>query len=352
VRWDRSILVLRDLLVVVVPIIAAIALAYQLSLHDQRTRAQIMADLVLNRSELTTDQLAAAFKRLEVFGADRACSSDATALMTQVDLGSSLLQGVGYVEGNHLRCSSLGQTAIIDVGPPDYISATGANIRRQRELPIALGTPLLLITGGSGYTGIVHPALIFSLTDNGHELPAGTVNYASRETVIHSSATIYDWAAAEMPEGASSGTLIMGDQLFAWRRSSRWDQFSYAAVPVAAITEEFQGLFGLFLAGGTAVGLGLLLFVRWFAANRTSLPALLKAGLARNEVFTVYQPIVDMRTGRWVGAEVLARWRRPSGEMISPSVFCTHCGEAWIDPPADPSRHDQKCGGLEGPRED
>jgi sensor c-di-GMP phosphodiesterase-like protein len=321
VRWDRSILVLRDLLVVVVPIIAAIALAYQLSLHDQRTRAQIMADVVLNRSELTTDQLAAAFKRLEIFGPSAACSSGATALMAQVDLGSSLLQGVGYVESDQLRCSSLGQTAVVDVGPPDYISATGANIRRQRELPISPGTPLLLITGRSGYTGLVHPALIFSLTDNGRDLPAGTVTYSTRETIIYSSASVFGWAGAEMPANAYSGTLIMGDQLLAWRRSSKWDQFAYAAVPLAAVGEGFQGLFGLFLAGGTVAGLGLLLLVRWLAASRTSLPALLRAGLARNEVFTVYQPIVDMRTGRWVGAEVLARWRRPSGEMISPDVF-------------------------------
>lgn len=57
------VLALRDVLVVVVPIIAAIAFAYQLSLHDQRTRAQVMADLVLNRSELTTGQLADAFKK-------------------------------------------------------------------------------------------------------------------------------------------------------------------------------------------------------------------------------------------------------------------------------------------------
>jgi sensor c-di-GMP phosphodiesterase-like protein len=321
VRWSRSILLTRDVLAFALPLVASIALAYQLSLHDQRTRAQIMADLVLNRSELTTGQLASAFKQLEVFEPSGACSADALALMRQVDLGSSLLQGVGYVENNQLRCSSLGETGTVDVGSPDYVSATNAIIRRQRELPLSPGTPLLLITAPSGYTGLVHPALIFSLSDDGRDLPAGTVSFSTRETIIHSGATTFAWQRAEMPAEANSGTLILGDQLLAWRRSALWDQFSYAAIPMAAIDEQFQRVVGIFLTGGALAGLALLFLVRWLGASRTSLPALLRSGLSRGEVFTVYQPIVDMRTGRWVGAEVLARWRRPSGEFIPPDVF-------------------------------
>jgi sensor c-di-GMP phosphodiesterase-like protein len=55
--------------------------------------------------------------------------------------------------------------------------------------------------------------------------------------------------------------------------------------------------------------------------SRSSLPALFRNGLRRNEVLLVYQPIVDMRTGSWMGAEVLSRWRRRSGEWVSPDVF-------------------------------
>jgi sensor c-di-GMP phosphodiesterase-like protein len=320
-RWERLVCFGRDLIALVAPIIAATILAYQLSFHDQQNRAQVMADLVLNRSELTTDQLASAFQRLGAFDTSGACSAEAKALMRQVDLSSSLLQGVGYVEGDQLWCSSLAETGSVDVGAADYVSATNTIIRRQRELPIAPGTPLLLVSATTGYTGLVHPALIFSLTSHQHDLPAGTVNYSTRTTIIHSSTQTFDWTRANMPETAFAGTLVMDGQLLAWKRSLRWDQFAYAAVPVTSVNEQFQRLIGWFLLAGMGAGIGLLMFVRWLSANRTSLPALLKAGIARGEVFTVYQPIVDMRTGRWVGAEVLARWRRPSGEMIAPDVF-------------------------------
>jgi sensor c-di-GMP phosphodiesterase-like protein len=320
-RSYRLIAVARDVCVVIVPIIAAAVIAYQLSLHDQRGRAQIMADVVLNRSELTTEQLASAFTRLSVFDAAHACSPEAVKLMREVDLGSSLLQGLGYVADNQLQCSSLGEAGAVELGAPDYVSATNAIIRRQRTLPIAPGTSLLLVTGQSGYTGIVHPALIFSLADEHGDLPAGTATYSTRKTILYSGSHTFDWATADLAAGQYSGTLVMGDQLLAWRRSGKWDQFSYAAIPFAAVDDEFRGSIGFYLALGFIAGLAVLVLLRRLTANRTSLPALLKAGLARGEIHTVYQPIVDMRTGRWVGAEVLARWERPSGEQISPDVF-------------------------------
>lgn len=43
----------------------------------------------------------------------------------------------------------------------------------------------------------------------------------------------------------------------------------------------------------------------------------LKAG----EFVPYYQPIVDIRTGRLRGAEVLVRWRKPDGSVVSPAAF-------------------------------
>jgi len=320
-RNDRTVSVLRDACALIIPIIAAVLLAYQLSFHDQRNRAQLIADVVLNRSEHTTDQLASAFQRMAVFEPAQACSKEAMTLMREVDLSSSLLQGVGFVANNQLQCSSLGAAGLIEVGAPDYVSATGAIIRRQRELSIAPDTPLLLITGQSGYSGLIHPALIFSLIGEGDDLPAGTVSYSTRETILYSGPGTFDWSGAAMPADQSAGTLVMGDRLLAWQRSSRWDQFAYAAIPLAAVSEEFLASVGFYLAAGAVAGLAILAAARWLAANQTSLPALLRAGLARGELHTVYQPIVDMRTGRWLGAEVLTRWQRRSGEWIPPDVF-------------------------------
>lgn len=46
-----------------------------------------------------------------------------------------------------------------------------------------------------------------------------------------------------------------------------------------------------------------------------------REGLARGEFVAVYQPKVRLETGELVGAEALARWRRPDGMAVSPGVF-------------------------------
>jgi diguanylate cyclase (GGDEF)-like protein/PAS domain S-box-containing protein len=47
----------------------------------------------------------------------------------------------------------------------------------------------------------------------------------------------------------------------------------------------------------------------------------LRHALAREELFLVYQPIVDLRTGRVVGAEALLRWEHPTRGLINPAAF-------------------------------
>lgn len=46
----------------------------------------------------------------------------------------------------------------------------------------------------------------------------------------------------------------------------------------------------------------------------------IRTGLERGELFLEYLPTISLETGRCVGAEALARWRRPGG-VVSPEEF-------------------------------
>ena len=66
------------------------------------------------------------------------------------------------------------------------------------------------------------------------------------------------------------------------------------------------------------------------AASLVSLEADLHVALANNELRLVFQPIVDLRDYRMVGAEVLLRWRHPVEGMLTPDRFLGIAEEAGL----------------------
>jgi diguanylate cyclase (GGDEF)-like protein len=66
------------------------------------------------------------------------------------------------------------------------------------------------------------------------------------------------------------------------------------------------------------------------AKARQQLEVEISEGLERGEFVAVFQPKVKLETGELVGAEALARWRRPDGAVISPGKFVPVCEEMGL----------------------
>lgn len=57
------------------------------------------------------------------------------------------------------------------------------------------------------------------------------------------------------------------------------------------------------------------------AVERLTLETQLRKALSRNEFYLLFQPQIDLRENRVIGAEVLLRWRQGSDQIIPPSRF-------------------------------
>ena len=67
--------------------------------------------------------------------------------------------------------------------------------------------------------------------------------------------------------------------------------------------------------------------MRQRASDRLTLEHDLRAALAADQVHAWYQPVIDLRTGKVVGCEALARWVHPVHGVLLPDAFIRHAEE-------------------------
>lgn len=80
----------------------------------------------------------------------------------------------------------------------------------------------------------------------------------------------------------------------------------------------------------TLVAAALALGMHKLLKSRSSLDFLLREGLRRNAFVPFYQPIVDSRDGRILGAEALIRWRRADGSFVPPGQFIPYAEDSGL----------------------
>src|SRR5688500_8653275 len=159
-RW-RAAAAALVLLTTLAMVLLSIVLARQQARSDQLRRAGTYAADVLHRSEMTADQIAQGFRDLDEAGITAASPCDAAtrARLQRIDAVSSYLQMIGVLDGDVVRCSSYGvHPTPIDLGPPDYISSTNTQIRRNVQLAFAPGDRFTVVADGR-FAAVIHQSL-------------------------------------------------------------------------------------------------------------------------------------------------------------------------------------------------
>lgn len=245
------------------------------------------------------------------------CSPDSLAMMRRIALGASYIHAIGWVEHGVLVCSSMGPFPI-PLGSDVLHTASGAVLYPNVPLP-GTAQGALFAAERDGYATIIHRDMPVDASGAAADVALGVLHLQTRRVAV--SRGRIDPAWATRLGTARSITFADRGRLVAIVRSKLDTIAAVAAVPLAGVARRAHAIAlrlvpaGLLFGVVAATALGLLL------RRRMSLEMSLAAALRRGEFFLLYQPIVDLQTGEWVGAEALLRWRRPGGEMVGPDVF-------------------------------
>jgi sensor c-di-GMP phosphodiesterase-like protein len=151
-------------------------------------------------------------------------------------------------------------------------------------------------------------------------LPDNLSSKAASEAVVR--VMLNEGTLIAAPFDKEEGVVASGDSIIAHNQSTRYPLVVTATVSRAAVFAEHADLRAIAIAGGAVLALLIIALAVLVPLRGRSNPIVaMERALEAGEFVPYYQPLVDLRSGAVVGAEVLMRWRKPDGSLIPPAAF-------------------------------
>ena len=113
----------------------------------------------------------------------------------------------------------------------------------------------------------------------------------------------------------------VGNLLYATLCMPQSDVCTSAFTSIQTVVKNNRVLLGLDSTLGAVVGAFIVLLIFFSHMRSHSMSQQLRRAIRRKEVSILYQPIVDLETGKIVRAEALARWKDEEGFAVNPEIF-------------------------------
>lgn len=280
-------------------------LARSLNQHLSET-----AQMIVQRIEGSIERAVLALRDADSRGLDECLPEDREAMRLLV-FESPVLKEVAVLDANGaIRCNNIGSLVQIT-------SASTPFVTRDRRLSLAVVVArgpharALRVIWRSSETNAVG-----GLISVGLFVPYQSVHDSSIgmgiDIEVAPGGKLVSMRGPGGVEGSRDVSAAVGSRAFPVR------------VSVTASEGAWRNRDGWMVMLATVLGaiLGLLIAGLMLLAGRRGDPMVsMRQALANGEFIPHYQPILDIDTGRIVGCEVLVRWRKPDGTMISPGAF-------------------------------
>lgn len=319
-RTALRITLIGAIITAVGPVLLAVFLARQQGLNQEYARATGLVQEIIYRSDRAVAQMQEALDIMTAGDFGPACSEPMLERMQQLGLAMEYVDMVGYVENEHILCSSVGRHA-----EPLPLDSTAIPTINDNELRLDVRFDIdpartfnVLSTDRFAVLASSEQAIDLGQEEQG--LVLATFIPQSGQVRISRGEFKPAWIAA-LGEQAQHRFMDERHIVVLMRSSQVQMTGALAAIPVSRLNQRVREFMLLLLPVGLLAGFVLTVLVVYLARQRLSMTSEIRLALKRNEFFLVYQPIVEMKTGQWVGAEALLRWRRHDGEVVMPDTF-------------------------------
>lgn len=273
----------------------------------------IAANWSIAATDLAIDRAVQSLKALATDGMD-SCSPDNVERLRQAVFAAGTVKEIAIVAPN-------GQTLCTDAGSafvPRDVLATAATSDRDVKLDVIrpahgdrrlLRVRLFLPEKPALAALLPQDALLPQIGPNGTPLE-GSLRLRLADGTPFAS-------AGDEPPGAPQADLIT-----AQAQSQRYGLKVTAALRQQGTVAGRNDLRRIGIVVSASFALAILSCALFFPWRQRHNPiAEVEAALIAGEFIPYYQPIIDIKNGKLLGAEVLVRWRKRDGSIVAPGVF-------------------------------
>jgi sensor c-di-GMP phosphodiesterase-like protein len=295
------------------PFLAITQLSRQWGLEAAEASLLEYARRTVGRADQTLSQAKDALRRLAL-ERQQGCSPAHVARLRQTALDALSVEELNYFRDGVLVCSSWGMAERrIAVRPPDEVTADGFGLVLDDVPAVSWERGQLAVTYGNHQAIVNKERLVDIVVDRPVILGVATQS----GKLVTSTGPVDPALLRTLLRGGGSGSD--GRWIFASVRSS--GLVAFAVTDHSGIDARVEAASWTLLPLWLLVSLVLVALIAWVSRQRLSLKGEFVIALRKGELFAHYQPIIEVKTGRCVGAEALIRWRRPDGSWVSPDLF-------------------------------
>jgi sensor c-di-GMP phosphodiesterase-like protein len=313
---------------VLAPVLASAYAAWVESAATEKTISLTYAQDVLHRIDETANQFAEGSRRVKQAGF-QPCSPQDIDLLRQIALDSNYIQAAGRISGDTLLCTSQGVRTPFALGKPSLISEHG--VAEYYGVQISpQQSQGLNVFAWEGFAIIADPNLAIDVPTQGSdvELAVFVPSAPNRQRLASSGRDFHSQWFQPIGKGGQVSSFE-GGYLVSRVRSPKWDLSAVAATPVRYVWLRARRFAAMFIPVGVVCGVLLTWAVSYITSVRSTFPVRVRQAARNRNFYVEYQPVIELESGRIVGAEALVRWKSRHG-LIPPDHFIPMAEERGI----------------------